>query len=139
MSQDLFIACRRDDAELVKKLLAGHPNKTTWSGMAPLHRCAQENSCKAAKVLMDAGANVNSKSAWGWYTPLHLACRSGHEKVAVQLLYAGAKLLVRDKAGRTPLELGREQGYDMECNRIETKARHVMALRRAKEAKDQPS
>ena len=43
------------------------------SGVTPLHRAAEVNSCQVAQVLINAGASVNARAAWGWYAPLHLA------------------------------------------------------------------
>lgn len=43
------------------------------SGVTPLHRAAEVNSCQVAQVLINAGASVNARAAWGWYAPLHFA------------------------------------------------------------------
>ena len=46
---------------------------------------------KVAKMLLDAGANVNAVINNG-NTPLHYASRNGHDKVAKMLLDAGANV-----------------------------------------------
>lgn len=43
------------------------------SGVTPLHRAAEVNSCQVAQVLINSGASVNARAAWGWYAPLHVA------------------------------------------------------------------
>lgn len=43
------------------------------SGVTPLHRAAEVNSCQVAQVLINAQASVNLRTAWGWYAPLHFA------------------------------------------------------------------
>ncbi|CBJ27127.1 conserved unknown protein [Ectocarpus siliculosus] len=45
------------------------------SGVTPLHRAAEVNSCQVAQVLINADASVNVRTSWGWYAPLHFALK----------------------------------------------------------------
>lgn len=55
---------------------------TDNEGMTALAIAAQNAKLKAARVLLDAGADVNAPVAKGGYTPLMLASISGSRELA---------------------------------------------------------
>ena len=62
-----------------------------------------------AKILIDAGANLDFRSIHGW-TPLHLAIYDGEhcEQIYMKLLEKGAHIDSQDADGNTPLHLAVE-------------------------------
>jgi uncharacterized protein len=76
-----------------------------------LHACiALGNSAETARLLVDAGADVNATAAGG-YTPLHLAASSGNREIAVLLLEHGADRSACCDQGKTPADYARERGH----------------------------
>ncbi|MFR5959712.1 MAG: ankyrin repeat domain-containing protein [Bacteroides stercoris] len=57
-----------------------------------------------AKLLIDAGANVN-KSLLNGNTPLHFAAWSGNKFIGRDLITANAQVDVQNEHGETPLIL----------------------------------
>jgi len=60
------------------------------TGFTPIHHAAEAGSPEAARVLIEAGADVNVPSNAG-ETPLQRARRGGHQEVVRLLEAAGAK------------------------------------------------
>jgi len=73
-------------------------------GLTPLVFAAREGSLDAAKVLLDAGADVNQTTEYGW-TPLLVATNNRNYKLGAYLLEHGANPNVANKGGWTPLYL----------------------------------
>ena len=57
--------------------------------MTALHWAAYHDDLETAKLLVDAGADVNAANRYG-VTPLSLACTNGNEAMVDLLLEAGA-------------------------------------------------
>lgn len=64
----------------------------------PLHEAAHKSSWEMAKVLIDAGADVNAQDADG-ETPLHKAIRGDHAHCAWGLMQQGADIFITNKKG----------------------------------------
>ena len=63
--------------------------------------CAAEQNCiDTAKVLLEAGANVNGTQS---VTPLHVAAGHESENVMILLMENGANINRQDSNGLTPL------------------------------------
>ena len=71
-------------------------------GMTALSFAAREGRLEAARLLLDAGADVNAREANG-ISPLVMAITNRHTKVAAMLLARGADPNAADWWGRTPL------------------------------------
>ena len=73
-------------------------------GLPPLMYAARENCLECARILIEAGADVNQTSRYGW-TPLLSAIKNSHYKMAKLLLDHGANPNIADKGGWNPLYL----------------------------------
>jgi len=73
-------------------------------GLTPLVFAAREGSLDTAKVLIEAGANVNQVTEYGW-TPLLVASNNRNYKLGAYLLEHGANPNLANKGGWTPLYL----------------------------------
>ena len=73
-------------------------------GLTPLVYAAREDCLDCAKVLVEAGANVNQVTNYGW-TALLTATQNKHYKLGAYLLDHGANPNIANKGGWTPLYL----------------------------------
>ncbi len=108
----LFTACRGDDLEVVKYLVARGADINAKDGnlSSPMHALAHRNHADAMKVLIEKGAEINAQDH-SKHTPLHLAALADHKAAVGLLIDAGAELDMMDDYGRTPLILcARERG-----------------------------
>jgi ankyrin repeat protein len=78
----------------------------------PLHACiALGKDRQTARVLIAAGAEINSQQAGG-YTPLHQAAAAGLTEMTELLLEAGADPTLPCMQGKTPLDYARERQHN---------------------------
>ncbi len=75
--------------------------------LTPLHWAALNGSVEIARMLIDAGADVNVQTNGG-RTPLHWAARRGEVEIARMLIDAGADVNVQDEWGKTSLHYAAE-------------------------------
>jgi ankyrin repeat protein len=73
-------------------------------GLTPLVFTAREGDIDSAKVLIDAGADVNQTTEYGW-TPLLVAANNRNYRLGAMLLERGANPNLANKGGWTPLYL----------------------------------
>jgi ankyrin repeat protein len=78
-------------------------------GDTPLHLFAWRSDLEAARVLIEAGADVNAIGDMS-QTPLHVALRQGSVELVILLLEAGAKIDIRSEFQETPQEAARRIG-----------------------------
>jgi ankyrin repeat protein len=75
----------------------------------PLHVAANRGKVEIARMLIDAGANLNVQNEWDG-TPLLVAIRWDKVEIARMLIDAGADLDVQEKGGWTPLHWAAGRG-----------------------------
>ena len=78
--------------------------KTDGGGLTPLVFAAREDCLECAKLLVEAGADVNQRTHYGW-TPLLVATQNRHYKLAAYLLDRRANPNLSNDGGWTPLYL----------------------------------
>ncbi len=86
-------AVREGDVPVVKRLLSDDPRlvgATDDHLKTPLHWAAEQDHHDVAKMLLDAGADLEATTSWG-ATPLDWAATMGSAKVADLLLSRGAQ------------------------------------------------
>jgi ankyrin repeat protein len=99
----LITAVRSGPIAQVEKQIAAHPEllkAQDQGGSTPLHHAAAFGSLATLKILLDAGADVNSQNRRA-STPLHWAIRD--EAKVRMLLSHGAGINTKQADGRTPL------------------------------------
>lgn len=79
-------------------------------GISLLHSCSIKKNLKIAKMLIDAGADINALNINGW-TPLHRFSFMNSIKAAKFFIKHGAKLDIPDKHNCTPLYYAVKCGY----------------------------
>ena len=80
------------------------PAVSDGGGLTPLVYAAREDCGECARVLVEAGANVNQVTNYGW-TALLTATQNKHYKLGAYLLDHGANPNISNKGGWTPLYL----------------------------------
>ncbi|HLK49272.1 MAG TPA: ankyrin repeat domain-containing protein [Bryobacteraceae bacterium] len=80
------------------------PQVKDGGGLTPLIYAAREGCLDCARMLVEAGADVNQVSKYGW-TPLLTAAQNRHYRLAAYLLDKGANPNLPNKGGWTPLYL----------------------------------
>ena len=109
---EFFEAVRRGDAMAVASLLEAHPDLVRASGdhaKTGLHWAAETDQIDVARVLLDAGADIEARTAWG-ATPLDWAATMGSARVADLLIARGASgltLVVAAALGKLDLVVAR--------------------------------
>lgn len=89
---DFFDAIKRGDVHAVAELLRNSPELIASAdgvGKTGLHWAAETNQADTARLLLDAGADIEAKTSWN-ATPLEWAATLGSYKVAELLLERGA-------------------------------------------------
>lgn len=92
-----------DDADDTQVLVAGLVG-TGGGGLTALVFAAREGDLESAKLLLEAGADVNQTTEYGW-TPLLTATNNRQYKLATYLIERGAGVNIANKGGWTPLYL----------------------------------
>ena len=110
----LHLAAHYGHAATVELLLHNNApvdlRSTNAMANTDLHAALAGRRTDVAKILLDAGADVNARQHGGW-TPLHSAAANG-DRAAVELLLArGAKPNSANDAGVTAAASARERGH----------------------------
>jgi ankyrin repeat protein len=85
----------------------------------PLHAAAAGRAQAVAKLLLDAGADVNARQEGGW-TPLHSVAQSGDIEFARFLVDAGADVNARADNQQRPLDLALTKGHQAMVDFLES-------------------
>ena len=85
-------------------------NVRNKDGNTPLHSAAWSGREQSARLLIDAGADINISDNQQW-TALHLAASNGHSSIVGELIKAPHRNLnVRNENGDTPLNVAADNG-----------------------------
>ena len=105
-------AARRDDADAVRALIAdgADVNAAHGDGMTGLHWAALNGNEEIARLLIDAGAELEAATRLGAHTPLHVAAKAGHGGVVEILAGAGADVAAATGTGAAPLHFAAASG-----------------------------
>jgi ankyrin repeat protein len=94
--------------------------KQVFHGMTALHFAAATGALETAKLLIDAGADVNARATadWSAQTPMHMACTGRESYIAIQqkniidaLLARKADAALVDSVGDTPFMLATKHSH----------------------------
>lgn len=77
----------------------------------PLHAAAAGRHGDVARLLIDAGADVNGRQRHGW-TPLHSAAANGDGDLIDRLVAAGADAAATNDDGKTAADIARAAGHE---------------------------
>lgn len=108
---DVFAAAAIGRLDELPRLLSvpGASRASAYDGWSPLHLAAFFGHVEAARMLLDAGADVLAVSQNALAnTPLHAATAGKHADVALLLLERGANRHAIDAGGYTPLQIATE-------------------------------
>ena len=104
----LHRACIEGNAKEVVRLLSkGHPvNQRDHCGWLPIHEACNFGYADIARLLIDAGADINDPGGidCGGTTPLHDSCSNCVPDVIRLLLEKGADVTKMDNDGNTPID-----------------------------------
>ena len=100
--EELHGAARNGQVEEVRALLSEGVDKDCMGGYfetTPLSEAAMSDHVHVAKLLIDAGADINKGDIYG-RTPLHIAVWEGHENIVKLLIEARAD--INEEDGQSP-------------------------------------
>ncbi|SKB89751.1 Ankyrin repeat-containing protein [Parapedobacter luteus] len=110
----LGLATHFGNENVVRYLLAkgADPNIQSHNGynVYPLHAAISSGFDNIAKMLIEAGAEVNVFQA-SRISPLHLASQTGNIDLIILLLENGALIEVKNDMGKTASDLAAEKGH----------------------------
>jgi ankyrin repeat protein len=94
-----------NDVEATRQLILRNVNVDLLNDdfETPLHITAISGSAAAAKMLIEAGANLSAKDKEWNMTPLHKACSEEQNEIVKIFLQAGANIEAKDSDEWTPL------------------------------------
>lgn len=110
----LGIATHFGNEDIVRALLlkgaeVNHPSENGYN-VYPLHAAISEGHDAVAKMLIEAGAEVNVLQS-SRTSPLHLAAQQGNIDLIILLLENGANVEIRNDFGKTASDLASEKGF----------------------------
>ena len=101
--------------EIVRDLLDRRADPAQWARhetirVQPLHAAAANGNVEIARLLLDAGAPVDTPQPNG-FTALHAAAFHGNTALALLLLERGAGRTARTDEGKTPADIAAARGH----------------------------
>jgi ankyrin repeat protein len=108
-------AVRDGDADEVQRLLKLGANPEGRSGFPLLHHAIENGHSEIARLLVEAGANIERTSYDEW-TPLTRADAEDQTEIAEYLISVGADESARHRHGFTPLHKAARNGDSERCS-----------------------
>ncbi|WP_433896576.1 ankyrin repeat domain-containing protein [Sphingobacterium mizutaii] len=110
----LGIASHFGKEDIVRILLrnGANPNSSSQNGyqVFPIHSALSNGQNNIAKMLIEAGAEVNVLQS-SKISPLHLAAQQGNIDMIIVLLEHGANIAIRNDFGQTASDMAAEKGF----------------------------
>ncbi len=110
----LSLAAYFGNEDLTRLLLlkGADPNIPSKNGYSvyPIHSAVAANYTLIAKMLLEAGADINVVQKSG-DTPLHSAAHNGNIELLIVFLEAGANIAAKTEDGKTPADRASEKGF----------------------------
>ncbi len=110
----LGIASHFGKEDIVRILLrnGANPNSSSQNGyqVFPIHSALSNGQNNIAKMLIEAGAEVNVLQS-SRISPLHLAAQQGNIDMIIVLLEHGANIAIRNDFGQTASDMAAEKGF----------------------------
>lgn len=110
----LGLAIQFKNTDIVRYLLGkgADVNLPSQNGyhVYPIHTAVSSNYDEIAKMLVEAGAEVNVIQASGT-APIHQAAQNGNIEMLILLLENGARIDIRNEYGKLPSDLAAEKGF----------------------------
>ena len=116
----LYLASANGRLAAVELLLdrGADKDKANFFGDTPLYIASQNGHLAVVELLLARGADTDKANKEDGSTPLMAAARYGNLDVVERLLGRNACLYLRDKHGRTALEMARERGHAAIVDRL---------------------
>lgn len=86
-------------------------NSKNFNRATPLHIAVKKNKEEAVVELIQSCDQVNAMAYRSDLTPLHLASLNGYYKIAKILVENGADITVKNRVGKTPLDIAEENDH----------------------------
>lgn len=101
-----------EDVTRLLLLKGADPNLSSRNGynVYPIHSAVASNHDMIAKMLLEAGADINVVQMSG-ATPLHSAAHNGNIELLIVLLEAGANVAAKTEDGKTAADKASERGF----------------------------
>ena len=80
-------------------------------GLTALHLGVQTGNFEFVKILIDAGAEIDSMDGKSGKTPLYFAAELNRDHVVRLLLENGANVNIPNYSGNTPMSVANAKGY----------------------------
>ncbi|WP_185211649.1 ankyrin repeat domain-containing protein [Sphingobacterium mizutaii] len=110
----LGIASHFGKEDIVRIVLrnGANPNSSSQNGyqVFPIHSALSNGQNNIAKMLIEAGAEVNVLQS-SRISPLHLAAQQGNIDMIIILLEHGANIAIRNDFGHTASDMAAEKGF----------------------------
>lgn len=103
--------------------------------MAAIHFASQKGHIEVVRLLLAARTEVNLLTRKSM-TPLHMAVQGSHKDLSVFLIKKGANLLTKNKAGKTPLDLVKDEELGSCLKAAEAERRVLKDAKRKSQTKE---